>query len=400
MSGVMEEAERFGNMGLISIKDTCLCANHFSDKYVRKYIRENSQLGYCNYCKKEKNVISLEDFMFYFMKIVTYFYTDAAEFMSYDSSEGGYLGTTCNSYELFEEFYPGINNYELEQDIRDSIVDKAWASPDKYYETDGEIMMYNWNYFKDIVKHKARYLFYNSRTFQDDIYKFHAHSILKQVSKGVKKLKLLTVLPPNTSLYRCRQHDDKTSIKKASEIAAPPTECALYPNRMSPAGISMFYGAFELKIAKLEVLDPCDTEKKHLTSVIFRNKEPLYLIDFTKIPTINLFDPKQLKDYYLITFLHDFIKDLSQPIHHNNKIHIEYVPTQVLTEFFRYIHPHHKKSIDGIIYPSSKDKKGKAVVLFMDNKESLERLEFQEDSLKQIKIDFSKYSKIGDKHIT
>ncbi len=317
MSGVVEEAERFWASGINSVEDKYLCANHFNDQYVRKYIRANSELGYCDYCEKKKNVISLEDFMFYFMGIVTHFYTDAAEFMSYNSGEGGYLGTTYDSYEIFEEFYPGINNDELEQDIRNSIADKAWASPDQYYETDGEIMMYNWNYFKNIVKHKARYLFYNSRTFQDDIYKFHAHSILKQVSKGVKKLKLLTVLPANTSLYRCRQHDDKTTIKYASEMAAPPTEYALYPNRMSPAGISMFYGAFELKIAKLEVIDSCATKMNCLTSVIFSNKEPLFLIDFTKVPPVNLFDQKQLKDHYLITFLHDFIKDLSQPIQHD-----------------------------------------------------------------------------------
>lgn len=383
----MEEAERLWDSGLCSVKDTCLCSNHFTDNYVKRYINRNSVSGYCNYCKKNKKVIPLEDFMFYLMGILTKFYTDAAEFMSYDSSEGGYLGEILNSYELFDKLGLDVDNGELQQDMMDSIEDKCWASQDKHYGDDGDGMMFRWNYFKYIVQHKTRYLFYNTSIFKEDIYKEQIHSILELVSDGVKKLKLLTALPPNFVLYRCRQHDHKTRIKEASEIAAPDKKYAIYPNRMSPAGIAMFYGAFDLDTAKMEVIDNSDKKKKYLTSAIFRNKESLNLIDFTKILSINLFNEKLRKeDYYLTTFLHDFIKDISRPIKHDGKEHIEYVPTQILTEFFRYIHPHHKKSVDGIIYPSSKDGKSKVVVLFMDHEKSLSRLEFQEDSIKQIKI--------------
>ena len=159
---------------------------------------------------------------------------------------------------------------------------------------------------------------------------------------------------------------------------------------MSPAGIAMFYGSLDLETAELEVVDSSDTKRKYLTSAVFKNKESLNLIDFTKVPTMNIFNEKLRKDYYLITFLHDFIKDLSKPIKHDGKVHIEYVPTQILTEFFRYIHPNHRISIDGIIYPSSKNKKGKAVVLFMNHKESLAKLNFQKESIKRTKINGKK----------
>jgi len=390
MSGVMEEAERFWASGLSSVKETCVCANHFSDRYVKRHIKKNSELGYCNYCKKDKKVISLEDLMFYFMEILTEFYTDAAEFMSYDSGEGGYLGTVIDSYELFDELNLDVDNHELQQDMMDSIADKPWANPNQYYESDSDILMYSWNYFKEIVQHKARYLFYNTKAFKHDFYGFRAHTILKEVSKGVKKMRLLTVLNPNTIIYRCRQHDKETIIEYSSQIAAPDKEFAIYPNRMSPAGIAMFYGSLDLETAELEVVDSSDTKRKYLTSAVFKNKESLNLIDFTKVPTMNIFNEKLRKDYYLITFLHDFIKDLSKPIKHDGKVHIEYVPTQILTEFFRYIHPNHRISIDGIIYPSSKNKKGKAVVLFMNHKESLAKLNFQKESIKRTKINGKK----------
>ena len=180
-------------------------------------------------------------------------------------------------------------------------------------------------------------------------------------------------------------------IRDAKEITAPPTANAIYPNRMSPAGIAMFYGAMKKKTALIEVVDTEDKKRKYVTSAIFRNKEKLNLIDFTKLPQLNPFNPKQLKDYYLLSFLNEFVEDLSKPIQHDNKIHIEYVPTQILTEFFRYIHPNHKIRVDGIIYPSSKDWNAKAVVLFMDHKESLEKLTFDKSSLNREKIEPSDY---------
>lgn len=399
MSGVMEEAERHWALGISVDKNKSFCANHFNNKDIQKYIRKNSYDGHCDYCSKDKKVIDLDDFMEFYMEIVTQFYTDAGNFMSYNGREGGYLGEILEPYELYEEFNPEAD-CELEQDIINSIDNKAWACEHEHYGTsDKDILNYNWEYFKYIIKHKARYLFYNTKTFQDDYYKFYAHSILKQVSSGVKKLKLLTVLPANMAFYRCRQHERKIVIQDAKDITAPPTEIATYPNRMSPAGISMFYGAIAEKTALLEVVDTEDKEKTYVTSVIFRNKESLNLIDFTKLPLLNPFNSKQLKDYYLISFLQDFIRDLSKPIQHDNKIHIEYVPTQVLTEFFRYIHPDHKIRVDGIIYPSSKDFKGKAIVLFMDHKESLEKLSFEKSSLNRVKIDPNKYKLFPKKRI-
>lgn len=392
MSGIVEEAERMRELGISIDKETSFCTNHFNNKYIQKYIRANTYDGYCHYCNKNKKVIDLKDFMVYYMEIVTQFYSDASNFMGYDGREGGYLGQTLEPYELYDEFNPKANNCELEQAIINSIEDKAWACEEEHYGTsDKDILNFSWNFFKNIVKHKARYLFYNTSIFQDDFYKIKAYSILEEVSKGIKKLKLFTVLPSETALYRCRQHNRKIVIRDAKEITAPPTVNAIYPNRMSPAGISMFYGAMKKNTALIEVVDTEDKKRKYVTSAIFRNKEKLNLIDFTKLPQLNPFNPKQLKDYYLLSFLNEFVEDLSKPIQHDNKIHIEYVPTQILTEFFRYIHPNHKIRVDGIIYPSSKDWNAKAVVLFMDHKESLEKLTFDKSSLNREKIEPSDY---------
>ena len=35
-------------------------------------------------------------------------------------------------------------------------------------------------------------------------------------------------------------------------------------------------------------------------------------------------------------FLHDFSKEVSRPIERDDRIHIEYLPTQAFTEYIRY----------------------------------------------------------------
>ena len=62
---------------------------------------------------------------------------------------------------------------------------------------------------------------------------------------------------------------------------------------------------------------------------------------------------------------------------------IEYIPTQIVTEYIRF---NPTLDVDGIVYPSSKDSSLKNIVLFYDHKESLEKLNFSETSLKTMKI--------------
>ncbi|TOD80773.1 RES domain-containing protein, partial [Vibrio parahaemolyticus] len=52
------------------------------------------------------------------------------------------------------------------------------------------------------------------------------------------------------------------------------------------------------------------------------------------------------------------------------------VPTQVVSEHFRYIHTTSDENrIDGIIYPSSKLKGRNAIVIFCDNSDCVEQSE-------------------------
>lgn len=105
--------------------------------------------------------------------------------------------------------------------------------------------------------------------------------------------------------------------------------------------------------------------KKHLHKIQDRLK--LNLVDLSvslSIPSI--YDEIRNTDRPHIRFIQSFIKDLSTPIRHNGAEHIDYIPTQLITEYLRYNYTMNNKPLDGILYNSAVHK-GKSIVLFVDN---------------------------------
>ena len=194
------------------------------------------------------------------------------------------------------------------------------------------------------------------------------------------------MVPAGTKLYRCRQHDFKTKLTDFDELSAPPNKKAIYPNRFSPSGISMFYSAFDIDTAILETISRTDKYKKYVTIAEFETLENQYVVDFSKLPKIpSIFGIKDKKRHYLILFLYSFVRDMTKEIIKDGKEHTEYVPTQVVTEYMRYpFNKNRKNKISGIIYPSAQNRSHKSAVFFWDN----------EESKKEVKLNVLKRRKI------
>jgi hypothetical protein len=73
------------------------------------------------------------------------------------------------------------------------------------------------------------------------------------------------------------------------------------------------------------------------------------------------YDPRRL-----LRFLHHISRDISRSIARDDRVHIEYVPTQVVTEYIRTAVTFERRAIDGIRYRSSCRSKQTALVLFAD----------------------------------
>ena len=146
------------------------------------------------------------------------------------------------------------------------------------------------------------------------------------------------------------------------DISAAPDSFA-FPNRMSPAGISMFYASFDEKTSMRECVG--DGASAMIVGK-FRTKRTLHVIDLTMIPSTSFW----MDGWQENRFLHQFNDEVTTPVNQDDKNHLQYIPTQVITEFFRYMFRDAKgQHMDGLIYGSSKTKE-RNIVLFCNQRDS------------------------------
>ena len=82
---------------------------------------------------------------------------------------------------------------------------------------------------------------------------------------------------------------------------------------------------------------------------------------FYEVPNSMEYDPRQN-----LIFLNEIADEISRPIARDDRVHVEYVPTQVVTEFIRTAATSNGKRIDGIAYRSSRHTGKSSMVLFAD----------------------------------
>lgn len=393
MGRAKQHAIELDELHIASVVDKNICSKHFEDRSIVNFIRKNYADGYCDYCCKPLKVIHLEDLLEYMMTCISRFYEDAANFMSYNSREGGYLGEILTADELIQERIElRTEPFEVTEDIVNSIDEMAWAEPDRHYDTLDDELMYRWEGFKKIVKHQSRYLFFLKRFKSDDLFTPHetAYKILDDVGRYINQLGLIRKIEAGTIVYRCRQHSHKEKVNEISHLVSPPTEYAIFPNRFSPSGISMFYSSFDEEVSVKETLEIGDKSKTKVTIGEFKLRNTITVIDFNKLPKIpSIFSEKRAKNIYLLRFIYSLVRDFTKPVVKDGREHTDYVPTQIVTEFLRFaFNQKSKNQISGIVYPSSKKYDKPCIVFFWDHSESLNNL----DMLNSVTSKVSKYT--------
>lgn len=82
----------------------------------------------------------------------------------------------------------------------------------------------------------------------------------------------------------------------------------------------------------------------------------------------SLFDEENASERPAFLFLRNFAAAISQRIVGDGREHIDYVPTQVVTDYFRRIFKDDGKvRLDGLIFRSSRHEGGQCCVLFVEN---------------------------------
>lgn len=111
--------------------------------------------------------------------------------------------------------------------------------------------------------------------------------------------------------------DDPNEKHEFKDITAAPDSKA-FPNRMSPAGISIFYASFDKKTPMRECVG--DGTSAMIVGK-FKTKRQLRIIDLTLIPTTSFW----MDGWQENKFLHQFNEEVTKPINPNDKNHLQYV---------------------------------------------------------------------------
>lgn len=358
-------------------KDKYVCTKHFNDPYLNEYIMNNGHKGKCSYCGGIHTIVlDMKSFMQYInerlsqrlcplddanLPLASSFYDDEEEEISGFSHVGAFI--LPNQAEQYDDVQDVIYNYglctsndQLNEDIESCFNNGFYTQADVFSEDKDKELSYAWDYFSRMVKHKKRYTFFHDPHFlRQEEWKDDVLTEINQICGNI----LVSQLPKGTVIYRGRPNDTGTPRTSFKELTAPPSAFAK-ENRMSATGISMFYGALDNNTPIQEIRNY--TPDSIIDLGEFELKRELVVIDLFKIPKdLSFWMPKYFREY---KFLKNFHLEITKPIDKNPGI--EYVPTQIFTEYIRFMNNY---NIDGIMYRSSLTGE-RNVVLFYDNETS------------------------------
>jgi hypothetical protein len=365
---LMEQYER-GYMAA----DGDICTDCVSDEALVQWVADNVEATECSFCGRvgdDPIAASFDDFVGVVRTGIGFDWNHPdSEGIMYISAEGGYQASITDTWDVLSE-YDISERDEVIQAIIDSIGNDGWVEREYYVGDESQRLSWGWNAFKEVVKHRTRYVFLTPS--DEDHTEVPPSRMLAEIgstiTENLSELELIKSVSPDTDLIRVRIGAARYS--SSGEMGTPPVQFANQPNRMSPAGIPMFYGAFDEDTARAETFDATEHAGQTMSVGTFRATRSLKMLDLVDLPPIPSVFEDRHQLIHPLRFLHAFSSDIAKPIVRDGREHIEYVPTQIVTEYFRHVFRDAEgQPVDGIIYASSRHAEGCAFVLFFDNEQ-------------------------------
>lgn len=378
-----------------AINDKCVCSEHFSDTALQEIVKQEGHRGKCSYCGERRIVMDMPDFVKMvkeklesevedvdnaMLPLEGTVFDDDNDVVPYFARFHGYAvpsdsKTYDDTGEVISDLLDITEPEALFNDVVDALPNHGWISKDPFVATLNDELNIKWRHFSEMVKHKQRFTFLANTEFngRPSEYDNGLFDILTELASMIHQFDLCTDLSKDKIIFRARTISQNTPLT-FNEITCPPDDCAKQ-NRMSPAGVSMFYGAFDEETARME----CTPKSRHdgkgrFLIGQFTPKRNFQLIDLTALPRPSFWKHKR-DTREALAFMHIFHKEITKRIKPDDHIHTEYVPSQVFTEYLRYMFKLEGEiDVDGLIYKSSVNN-NKCVVVFCNQKDSKDYFE-------------------------
>lgn len=347
-----------------------VCADCVDDEFLKSVVLSHLENAHCDYCdsdSEEAIAAPLSEILAPVSKALYRYFSDpSTACLPRDSGEWvGEERITDTEDALLS--LPLNVDAELFDDIANSFTNTAWypCANGHWLDLHEHVELhYSWLNFVDEIKFRSRFFFSGLSIAEegqgDD--SSRPFDLLRSISEMSESLGLITNINIGTKLFRVRNMKPEDNFTSFDEVGPPPPERAL-AGRMNPAGISYFYLALEDKTALAEVAIKPPMSVSEATFVTARD---LLVLDLSALPEIpSVFDDERAEEREHLLFLHDFVSAISEPVTRNGQEHIDYVPSQVVSEYLAQVFRTKSGEIlDAVVYPSAMMPNGKNIVIF------------------------------------
>lgn len=342
-----------------------ICCRCVDDPDLAAFIRAASGPRGCSFCgRRDATTIEYHEFVDYVREHLESNYSKAADELPWESAEGGYQGWTSDTHDLLFDTVgldlPRDTGDQLRWDLANEIGDETWCEFDWLVLNPDDSLEYSWDQFCSIVKTRRRFFFHNvgAGNGSDDPDSRSPLEFLSEICSYIDAHGLIKSLVAGQRMYRARPRSIGERHRTPASLGPPPPEFATQSNRMNPPGISMFYGADRRSLAVAE------TRNERVSLGTFEALRDIRLLDLAHLPKQpGFFSDVPRTERLRLKFIRAFAKMIVEPVERNNRVNVDYVPTQVFTEYLRD-YPFSGGPIDGVRYRSATGQKGTNVVLF------------------------------------
>lgn len=166
------------------------------------------------------------------------------------------------------------------------------------------ILAIQWDEFTDMIKQKLMFMFYHPEYSLLKKVNFKCRDILKIIGKFIVDKNFIVEIDTNQVINRVRLSNKPFSVENenAKNLGTVPDTLACWDNRMSPAGILMFYGADNLQTA---IQETYPVYKNYYSLGRFVPSKKIYLVDVTKKFDVPVFTMRKsdMKDIFMDLWL-------------------------------------------------------------------------------------------------
>ncbi|MFF2840511.1 RES domain-containing protein [Paenarthrobacter sp. NPDC057981] len=352
--------------------DGAMCRTHITDAHLLERLSVSSEKNtgsLCALCSDGAtgDLIPLWEVQRHIMEVFRSLYEPAqnAGLILDDGWQG------ADVYDQWEILYQVCEN-AIEDNVFDSLVDVLGKAMLEYDWTENrhhgslDATYWGWDQFELDVRTRSRFVF--PPAVEDDARVQAPGQRSEAFLQGLlpyvenEELGLVSIVPRGTLFYRGRLVSDENSkLVSAAALGPAPAKLAAV-NRMSPEGIPMFYGSAAPETAIEEIASHGTRNYARIGG--FRSQKDLRVLDLTRnLNMPSLFAPGTLEKIGVLWFFRRFAENVTAPMGPDDNPNLTYVPTQVLTEYFRWVP---RTPIEGIRLSSAQNGQP-TFVLFLDS---------------------------------